>query len=214
MNAYKTDFNIQYDKTSSGSWFSSDKLTFCASSLSGLPLFKVVSDGSKNASVQTFSNSDPVNAVLAAFAISIKMEPKEFHGVCAGYCKSNISLDSPPNHYGGFGLHDEAFEAKYPTGPTVVQPPMGYAYGVQVAALPMAVPVLPTAVPFTAVPGVATFAPLPMAQPLVTPQIGVTPGFDPLPHAVPVAEPWAAQPSGQQYGSQQAIAYAQPVQSL
>ena len=56
----------------------------------------------------------------------------------------------------------DAFEAKYPTGPEVVQPPMGYAYGVQVAALPMAVPVLPTAVPFTAVPGVATFDPLPM----------------------------------------------------
>ena len=38
------------------------------------PLFRVASDGVKAATVETFSNSDPVNSILAAFAVSVKME--------------------------------------------------------------------------------------------------------------------------------------------
>ena len=37
----------------------------------GAPLFMVVSNGSTVANLQTFSQSDPVNAILAAFTVSI-----------------------------------------------------------------------------------------------------------------------------------------------
>jgi len=192
MNAYRTDFFIQYDQQSSGSWFSSDKLTFLATSGNGLPLFKVVSDGTKEATISTFSQSDPVNAVLAAFAISIKMEPKEFDKVCKGYCFDHISVDSYMGMYGGFGDDDAQFEAKFPTGPEVVQPVMGYSYGIPMATLQMATPVFDvTAVPFTAVATQVVPTAIPMATPIVLPQTnGVAPSYDPVPMAVPIAEPW------------------------
>ena len=194
MNAYATDFLVQFNKESSGSFFSSDKLTFQATSATGVPLFQVVSDGKKKAEVQTFSSSDPVNAILAAFAISLKMEPKEFHSWCKKYCYSEFDLNMPTGAYGGFGPPDEEFETMFPTGPEVAVPTMGFSYGVVAEVLPMAMPVVPTAVPFAPVVGVDAFQPLPMAQPLMTPAIGVAPAFDPIPTAVPVAEPWNAQP--------------------
>ena len=83
--------------------------------MQGLPLFKVESDGSKNATVQTYSMSDPVNAILAAFAISLKLEPKEYFKVCEDYCKTSISVRSIAGMYGGFGPTDSEFEQMFPT---------------------------------------------------------------------------------------------------
>lgn len=221
MNAYATDYLIQYNKQSSGSFFTSDKLTFQATSMAGVPLFQVVSDGSKQATIQTYSSSDPVNAILASFSISLKMEPKEFHKNCKTYCASNFSLDAPTGSYGGFGVTDDKFEKMFPTGPEVVVPPMGFAYGVMAEALPMAMPILPTAVPFAPVMGVTAFDPLPMAQPLMTPTIGVDPGYDPIPMAMPIAEPWNAQPGQVQappmamtgYAAQPGMAMGYPMQA-
>uniref|UniRef100_A0A7S2G824 Uncharacterized protein n=1 Tax=Haptolina brevifila TaxID=156173 RepID=A0A7S2G824_9EUKA len=192
MNAYLSDYAIQYDKESSGSWFASDKLIFQATNMSGMPLFRATSNGKSECELHTYSNSDPVNALLAAFAISIKMEPKEFYSICKGYCYDNIQLGMPTWHYGGFGPPDDEFERMFPTGPEVVMPQMGFAYGVVTAELPMAMPVLqgqpfvPTATP------VGFNAALPMAQPLYTPTIGVAPTADPIPMAIPMAEPWNA----------------------
>jgi len=200
MNAYATDYSIQYDKTSSGSWFSSDKLNFQAYNMSGLPLFRATSNGKSDCEVQTYSKSDPVNAMLAAFAISLKMEPKEFYGICKSYCYDNIKLGLPSWYYGGFGPPDEEFERMFPTGPEVVVPQMGYAYGVALDALPMAMPVLvgqpfvPTATPLFN-------SQLPMATPLYTPVIGMAPTADPIPMAVPIAEPWNAQQGSLGYPS-------------
>ena len=119
-----TDFNVQYHKEASGSWRESDKLTFQAShQQSGVPLFKVVSDGYKKASLETYSHSDPVAALLAAFAISIKLEPKEFHGVCKNYCKSNFSLDSHTGQIGGFGKNACAWRVRRPRRPTAEASP-------------------------------------------------------------------------------------------
>jgi len=192
MNAYRSDYAIQYDKESSGSWFKSDALTFQATNMVGLPLFRIVSDGSSKASLQTFSQSDPVNAMLAAFAISIKLEPKEYKKTCEEYCFSEIKLGLPPMYYGGFGPPDADFERKFPTGPEVVVPQMGYAYGVPLDALPMAVPVMPQGSPFMQTATPVGFTVLPMATPLVTPIIGAQVA-DPIPMAVPMAEPWNAQ---------------------
>ena len=42
---YNTDYAIQYDKSSSGSWFESDTLNFQATSMAGMPLFRAASNG-------------------------------------------------------------------------------------------------------------------------------------------------------------------------
>jgi len=183
MHAHGIDFNIQYHEKASGSWFESDTLTFQAShEQSGVPLFKVVSDGKTAASLETYSQSDPVAALLAAFAISIKLEPKEFHGVCRDACKRNFSLDSHAGHIGGFGLNDTEYEAAWPMAPTAMAvPSAGFSYGVPLDGLPMAVPVVeegvvPMAsyVPVAATPWVVpAYEPIPMAIPIVLPAIPV-----------------------------------------
>jgi len=195
MKSYCTDFNIQFDQKASGGWFTADTLQFIATrSPDGLPLFKVVSDGSSKCSVQTFSQSDPVSALLAAFAVSLKMEPKEYKTVCKNYCHSYISLDSHSGQYGGFGPTDEQFDAMNPT-PNLSIPPMGFTYGMAVDALPMAMPVMPAgAQPFTAIPtATPVFEPIPMAVPLQTPPIGVAVAYDPIPTATPVVAQLPAQ---------------------
>ena len=147
MNAYQTDFAIQYNETKSGSWLKADKLHFQATNTQGLPLFSVESDGAKTATVRTHSNSDPVNAILAAFAISVKLEPKAFFKVCSEYTHSEISVDSFNGQYGGFGPTDAEFQSMFPTQ-GIKQPAAGFAFGVAVEALPMAIPIIePTIIP-------------------------------------------------------------------
>eukprot|EP00322_Chrysochromulina_rotalis_P031505 CAMPEP_0115851382 /NCGR_PEP_ID=MMETSP0287-20121206/12454_1 /TAXON_ID=412157 /ORGANISM="Chrysochromulina rotalis, Strain UIO044" /LENGTH=376 /DNA_ID=CAMNT_0003305415 /DNA_START=140 /DNA_END=1270 /DNA_ORIENTATION=+ len=180
MHAYGTDFNIQYHEKASGSWFESNTLTFQAShEQSGVPLFKVVSDGKAAASLETYSQSDPVDALLAAFAISIKLEPKEFHSVCGSYCKGNFSLDSHAGQVGGFGLTDVQYEAAWPVAPTAVAVPQaGYSYGIPLDGLPMAVPVVSEGV-----------VPMTYVAPVATPVAWSMPAYEPIPMAIPVAMP-------------------------
>jgi len=186
MKSYMTEFNIQFDSESSGSWLTSDKLIFLATRAGdGMPLFKVTSNGKSEAQLQTFSQSDPVSALLAAFGVSLKMEPKEYQRVCSGYCHSHISLDSHPGQFGGFGPTDAEFEQMCPT-PNLGQPAAGFSYGVTAEAIPMAMPVV-TAVPFTPIPtATPVFAAIPVAVPLQTPPIGVETAYDPIPMATPV----------------------------
>ena len=188
-------------RSKSGSWFKADTLHFQATNMQGLPLFKVESDGSKNATVQTFSNSDPVNAILAAFAISLKLEPKEYFKLCEEYCKAHISVRSVAGMFGGFGPTDSEFEQMFPTA-SIVQPTAGFAYGVVVDALPMAMPVydatvIPMAMPVGGVPMAQPvgWETIPMATPLATPVLGLAPEADPIPMAVPIdAPPQMAEP--------------------
>ena len=82
------------------------------------------------ASLETYSQSDPVAALLAAFAISIKLDPKEFYGVCETYCRTNFSLDACPGMIGGFGRTDIEYEAAFPVAPMAVAVPVaGFSYG-------------------------------------------------------------------------------------
>jgi len=182
MDAYGTEYNIQYHEKASGSWLESSSLTFQATHQeTGVPLFKVVSDGTKNASVETFSQSDPVSTLLAAFAISIKLEPKEFHGVIGDYCKKNMSLNTFAGEVGGFGLNDEQYLAAWPLPEAAVAvPAMGYSYGVQLDTLPMAAPVV-------------TGTPMTYVAPVATPVAWSVPAFEPIPMAVPIALPVIAE---------------------
>ena len=180
MHAYGNDFNINFDEKASGKWFKANKLFFQAShAQTGAPVFRVESDGSKNASVQTFSNGDPVNSILAAFAVSIKLDPKEFYGVCKKYCLNNISLHSYPSMCGGFGLNDVEYAAQFATmqmGTAVApMPEMGFTYGVPVAeAVPVdsaGISLLVHAQPFTVPTGEAVaFEPI-VVEAIVLPAI-------------------------------------------
>jgi hypothetical protein len=173
MVAYGQSFNIYYNEASSGSWLKAATLTFQCVSDSGMPLFRVVSNGSSSATVETFSSSDPVNAILAAFAVSLKMEPKEFKKVVEGNNERSIPLQAQAGYVSGFGLNDAEYEAAFPTAGEMVVPPMGFAFGVQaeeIGDIPMAMPV---GEPFTpmAVP-VGEWAPPPVeAVPLVMPVV-------------------------------------------
>ena len=178
MNAYGTNFNIQYDeKKAGGGFFDAAELVFICTSDGGLPLFKVVSDGVKAATIETFSQSDPVNAILAAFAVSVKMEPKEFLKVVKEYNRSNISLNSITGTYGGFGLNEVEYEAKFATPGEFNQvPPMGFAYGYSPEMAPEAIPLaVPVGTPFTALPvAQPLWEPIPTAAPLVMPSFQST----------------------------------------
>lgn len=137
-----------------------------------MPLFRAVSDGVKDATVQTFSSSDPVNAILAAFAVSVKMEPREFYKNVCSYTERRISLNSHPGLIGGFGLNDAEYEAANPTpGEWTTPPAMGFNYGFDAAAATAAAAGTPVtfAVPVAAPVG-KPFTPMvmPMAQPFVT----------------------------------------------
>ena len=145
LTAYDNVFNIAYDERASGKWFKADELTFLAShAQTGAPLFRVVSDGKKKAEVETFSHGDPVNSLLAAFTVAIKMDPKEFYGVCKQYCYDNIELASPIGLLGGFGLNDQAYNETFSTALMVKEmPPVGFTYGVE-QLVPVAWPTAPT----------------------------------------------------------------------
>jgi len=166
MDAYAQPFHI-YFENEPGSWFTADKLTFTAYHAAlGLPLFRVVSDGSSEAELQTFSNSDPVSSLLAAYAISIRLDPKEFKSNCEAYCKDNVSLYCPPGLVGGFGLYDAAYEATHPTCYAQC-PPYGYTYGVP----PPEEAAPPDGTAFAAAEGEVAMGAAPQWQPIEMPEI-------------------------------------------
>jgi len=150
MTSYGTDYDIQYLKKEGG-WLKSDKHQFVATrSSDGLPLFSVESNGSSTATLKTFSNSDPVSALIMSFAISVKMEPPEFHKLCHSYCLDKIGLDLQPGHFGGFGETETQYIQMFPTPGEL--PPAGYAYGVPQAQYPpTAIVPVPPAQPMTVV---------------------------------------------------------------
>jgi hypothetical protein len=197
MKAYGTDFNIMYNEQASGSWFKADEYTFHASNPQGMPLFRVVSDGSKNATIETFCQSDPVNSILAAFAVSVKMEPKEFDKQCKTYCKKHISLDSMGGGVYGFGKNDVEYEAEFPTpGEWAQPPPMGFSYGLVLEALPIAVPMAqPVGQPFTPM-ATPVFEAIPMAEPIAMPAIPVGTVLPVGDGAMAIAEPEEGGESG------------------
>jgi hypothetical protein len=110
MNVYGKEYLIMYDAAACGPFATAKEMVFKAVDMAGMPLFLVRTDAGKWADVQTFSNSDPVNALIAAFAIAVRLDPKEFHAKCDKYCMDTISLDSLPGFFGGFGPPDAEFE--------------------------------------------------------------------------------------------------------
>ena len=77
MNAYKKDMKITFMEKTSDSWFESDELSFTATNSAGANLFRISAKGS-DAYLETYEGSDPVNCLLASFALVAEMKPKEF----------------------------------------------------------------------------------------------------------------------------------------
>lgn len=148
MVAYGTEYNIQFDTQKTGDILTSAEyvlrpLDVGASARSAedggrffhryvlqatrasdaLPLFYVTSDGKKTANLETFSNSDPVNSILAAFVASIKMDPKELHTICKRTACNNIQFPRhltgliPTGERGGYGLTPNEYRRRPPWTP-------------------------------------------------------------------------------------------------
>ena len=123
FNVFNTPMIINYDKVSGGFWKSS-KLNFtaCNAFAPDVPLFKVTSDGESNASITTFANSEPVSTLLAAYAISCKLDPKEFNQGAEKQCSRHIRFGMYPGHSEFHGMPFEEFVQKfsYPAPPNPV----------------------------------------------------------------------------------------------
>ena len=71
--------HISYQKTGGSFWKSSTLHYRAANAFApDLPLFTASSDGERNASVEAFHNADPISTLLAAYAISCRLNPSEF----------------------------------------------------------------------------------------------------------------------------------------
>ena len=177
LNVFNTPMIIKYDKVHGGFWKSS-KLNFTASNAFApdVPLFTVSSDGEYNAEVHSFENSDPVSTLLAAYAISCKLDPKEFNQGAERECGRHIRFGMPAGHSECTGMPFEQFAQtfSYPAPPMPV-------FAAQVAAF---VPPPMQTLVFGAPGGMP--APPMMAQPMMQQQ--------PMMMAQPMAMPAQPQP--------------------
>lgn len=183
LNVFNCPMVVTYKNMTPNGLFSAAKLHFTAANAwsPSVPLFTVVSDGENNAEVQTFENSDPVSTLLAAYAISCKLEPADFREGARSMCERHMSLGMPPGHSNFIGMHEQTFERtfSYPAAP----PPV-FADAVAAFKPPPAVLIpFATAAPPMGTPGQP---PMAMAQPVVQPGVPV---------GVPVAQPVGQQPA-------------------
>ena len=130
FNVYNTPMNITYRKTGGG-FFKAKKLdyTACNAFAPDMPLFRVIGDGENNATVETFENSDPVSTLLAAYAISCKLDPSDFKHGATKQCRRHISLGMRPGTSNFIGMDQARFEKEF----SYPAPPMP-CFAAQVAA--------------------------------------------------------------------------------
>ena len=88
MDAYGNTYAVQYEKVKSGGWFSSATQSWQAVlKESGLPLWHITTKGGA-AALKTFSNSDPVSAMITSFTLALKLTPKAFNATCESCARS------------------------------------------------------------------------------------------------------------------------------
>ena len=79
---------------------------------------------------ETFENSDPVSTLLAAYAISCKLDPKDFNYRADSMCERNLWLGMPPGMSNFVGMPEAEFEARFASYPA----PVPVAFATQVTA--------------------------------------------------------------------------------
>lgn len=180
LNVYNTPMKITYGKVHGGFWKAS-KLNFTAANAFApqVPLFKVSGDGEYNCEVETFENSDPVSTLLAAYAISCKLDPQDFGRGAERMCERHVNIGTPPGFSNRIGMPFDEFVKtfSYPAPPKPV-------FAAQVASfVPPQQPMLvfgpggmggaqqPTVQPIMAPaqPMMAPAQPMAMAQPMMAP---------------------------------------------
>jgi hypothetical protein len=133
FNVFNCPMQITYRKEGRG-FFKSSKLHFTAANAfdPNTPLFNVESDGGSNCTITSYPNSDPISTILAAYAISCKLDPDEFNSGAKSQCERHMSLGMHPGFSNFIGMDERSFEQKfsYPAPP----PPV---FAQQVAAFVM-----------------------------------------------------------------------------
>ena len=121
---------IAYDR-SGGGFFTASTLTFRASNAFApdVPLFVASGDGERNCTVEAFANCDPVSTLLAAYAISCRLDPKEFGSGAEKMCERHISLGMSPGMSQFHGMRPEDFERSFTTYPAPVLSWLGLGLG-------------------------------------------------------------------------------------
>lgn len=114
LNVYNTPMVITYAK-SGGSFWTRSTLNFTAANAwaPGTPLFVTVGDGEKNCTVETYPNSDPVSTLLAAYALSCRLDPREFGSDASTKCEQHIRLGMPPGFSKFAGMDDATFKQMF-----------------------------------------------------------------------------------------------------
>ena len=105
---------ISYNREK-GRVFSKAKLFFTATNAFApdVTLFTVEGDGENNATINTFPHSDPVSTLLAAYAISCKLDPKDFSKGAEKKCGKHIRLGMPGGMSEFIGMPEQQFEQTF-----------------------------------------------------------------------------------------------------
>jgi len=168
FNVFNTPMHIAYSKSGGGFW-TNPTLSFKASNAwdTSVPLFTVQGDGERNCSIETFPNADPISTLLAAYAISCKLDPKDFGSAAHTHCERHMRLGMWPGTSNFIGMTEQDFEqsfTKYPAPVPQVFAAAVASYQPQAAAgMAMAQPAMMQQ-PMMAQPGMAMAQPM-MAQP-------------------------------------------------
>jgi len=121
FEVFNTPMHITYKKLG-GSFWKASKLSFTAANAFDLntPMFKVDSDGENNCTIETFENCDPVTAMLASYAISCKLDPKEFGSKAERKCEQHMHLGMRQGHSHLIGMDEQEFATRFSKYPAPV----------------------------------------------------------------------------------------------
>eukprot|EP00310_Coccolithus_braarudii_P006658 CAMPEP_0183380284 /NCGR_PEP_ID=MMETSP0164_2-20130417/125856_1 /TAXON_ID=221442 /ORGANISM="Coccolithus pelagicus ssp braarudi, Strain PLY182g" /LENGTH=458 /DNA_ID=CAMNT_0025557881 /DNA_START=5 /DNA_END=1381 /DNA_ORIENTATION=+ len=198
FNVHNTPMVISYNRQGGG-FFKAAKLTFTAAAAFApeVPLFVATGDGENNCTIETFQNSDPVSTLLAAYAISCKLDPKDFKQGAESKCERAMHLGMWPGTSNFIGMPEQDFEARF----TKYTAPVPAVFAQAVASY---VPQLGPPMAIVSQPGQAVAQPM-MVQPMMMEQpMMAQPMAQPMMAQPMMAQPMMAQPMSQPM--------AQPVQ--
>jgi len=122
FNVFNCDMVISYRKSGGLHFWNNPQLHFKAANAwaPDVPLFTVSHDGKHSATIETFENSDPISTLLAAYAISCKLNPREFGSGAQRMCERYIRLGMPSGCSDFVGMPEADFERHFSQYPAPV----------------------------------------------------------------------------------------------
>jgi len=118
VNVYNSDMVIKFIDHSppdADNIFTARSLEWSVWNNVGAELCRIKSDGDNFADVTTMEGVDPVNTLLAAFAIGVQMDPPQINEMCERECNKEVQLDERDSigHAEAHGTSQEQFELHY-----------------------------------------------------------------------------------------------------